>query len=267
MELKSSKNSSLLALLEELAPDSSKNTLRGWIEQGRVTVDGKRAKFATAEVDEGQVVTVGVRKKFLSNGLKIVYEDDDLVVIDKPAGLLSVATQKKESHTVHNILKRRFNSRPVYPVHRLDRETSGLLVFAYNDMTREGLQEQLLDRTMCREYRALVHGDPQNGVWKNYLFENLRLYVEISEPGKGQLAITHYQVLEKRGAYSLLKLQLETGRKHQIRVQAAYAGFPIVGDDKYGKNEKGRLFLHATNLKLVHPRTEKLMSWNSPVYW
>jgi len=267
MEIKSSKKITLLSLLEELSPDSSKNTLRGWLEKGRVTVDGKRAKFAKQTVEGGQLVKVGDKKKFLHRGLKIVYEDEHIVVVDKPAGLLTVATDKETDLTVHAILKRRFNNRPVYPVHRLDRETSGLLVFAYTEKAREDLKGQLFRRTMGREYRALVHGDPGKGVWKDYLWENIRLYIEISNPKAGKLAITHYQVLQKRGDRSLVKFKLETGRKHQIRVQAANAGYPLVGDNKYGNAEDGRLFLHAAHLKLQHPASGKSMSWNSPVYW
>jgi len=267
MEIKSAKKNILLPLLEELAPDSSKNTLRGWIEKGRITIDGKPAKRANQAVEEGQVVALGTKKKFLPAGLKIVYEDEQIIVVDKPEGLLSVATEKDLDQSVHAILKRRYNTGFVYPIHRLDRETSGLLVFAYTEKARNYLKEQLFKRTMGREYIALVHGNPEKGEWRTYLKENIRLYVEVSTPHLGKLAITHYEAIKKRGSHTLIRLKLETGRKHQIRVQAAEAGFPIVGDQKYGKKEKGRLYLHATELRLTHPLTQKPMRWSSPVYW
>lgn len=269
MQIKSSKDTYLLQRLKQLFPESSNNTLRGWIDKGRVMVDGKQASNAKQLVHEGQEVVLGAKCKFLPKELKIVYEDEDLVVIDKPAGLLSVATDEELDPSVHSILKRRYNMRNVYPVHRLDRETSGLLVFAYNQKTREQLQEQLAERTMHREYRALVHGDPEKGTWKNYLRENIRLYVEICEPDEGKLAITHFETLKKKGELSLLKLKLQTGRKHQIRVQASHAGFPIVGDSKYGRPDdtSKRLYLHAVQLCFCHPVSGKEMKFSSSADW
>jgi len=261
MQIKSSKKIPLLELLLILSPDSSKNTLRSWIEKGRVTIDGKGAIGANQVIEKGQEVVVGTKQKFLPQGLKIIYEDNHLVVVDKPAGLLSVATELETFHTVHAFLKHRFHARSVYPIHRLDRETSGLLVFAYSQKAREALKEQLEQRSMRRHYLALVHGYPGKGTWRCHLIEDKSYFVHVSD--KGKLAITHFETLEKRGAFSLLKLKLETGRKHQIRVQASHAGYPIVGDDKYGKKEETRLHLHAKSLSFKHPILQKQMTFSS----
>ncbi len=264
MQIKSSKKMVLLDLLSELSPDSSKNTLRSWVSQGRVLIDGKRARHANLEIEEGQEVSIGSKPKFLSHGLKIIYEDDDLVVVNKPAGLLSVATDIELEQSAHSLLKQRFHNPTVYPIHRLDKETSGLLVFAYTKKARDGLKEQLVDRTMHREYRALVHGHPGSGTWKNFLHENKQMRVHTCTPSQGKEAITLFETVKKQGANSLLKLRLRTGRKHQIRVQAASAGYPVVGDQKYGipEDEGKKLQLRAVALYFEHPITEKVMKFS-----
>lgn len=267
MQLIAQEKSPLSELLKKLAPDSSNNTLRSWLEQGRVMVDDQRVKKFSHIVHSGQTVTVGASCHFLPRNLKIVFEDKYLVVVDKPSGLLSVATEVEMERSAHLLLKRHHKNGPVYPIHRLDRETSGLLVFAYNQATRHALKDQLEVRSMEREYRALVHGHPGNGTWSCNLAENEQMQVYCCPETEGKIAITHYETLETRGPYSLLKLRLQTGRKHQIRVQASDAGFPLVGDPKYGReiDPKKRLHLHAARLKFVHPELNKEMEFTSPI--
>ncbi|NGX47705.1 MAG: Ribosomal large subunit pseudouridine synthase D [Chlamydiae bacterium] len=259
MQIKSSKKISLLELLQELAPESSKNRLRSWVEKGRVLVDGKAPKHVNQMVKDGQEVTVGAKPKYVQEDLKILYEDEDLVVIDKPKGLLSVATDLEKEKTVHALLKHRFHNRMVYPIHRLDQESSGLLVFAYTKEARDHLKEQLEKRTMEREYRALVHGHPNSGTWRCFLEEDARMKVHVTSHGKE--AVTHFETIKKRGNCSLLKLKLESGRKHQIRVQAAHFGYPIVGDPKYGiPEDTGKSFqLRAVALSFSHLKTNKIL--------
>lgn len=260
MQIKSSKKIPLLDLLQENYPESSKNTLRSWVEKGRVLLEGKPIKKANLIVEEGQEVSVGGKPKFLRSDLKILYEDQDLVVVDKPAGLLSVATEKELELTAHGILKRRFHNRTVFPIHRLDKDTSGLLVFAYTTEARDHLKKQLEERTMMREYRALVHGHPGKGTWHCFLRENAQMVVHTCVPSQGKEAITHFETISKKRKTALLKLQLKTGRKHQIRVQAAHAGYPIVGDRKYGIEDGGKsLELRAVALSFIHPKTNKLL--------
>lgn len=259
MQIKSSKKLTLLETLQQLFPESSKNTLRSWIEQGRVLIDEKKGERANQIVEEGQLVCVSSKPKFLQHGLRIVYEDDDLVVIDKPVGLLSVATDMEKGLTAHGLLKKRFHRPKVYPIHRLDRETSGLLVFAYTEEARNGLKDQLAKRTMHREYRAVVHGHPGKGTWRSFLREDKLMRVQSCDSSEGKEAVTHFETIRKAGNCSHIKLKLESGRKHQIRVQASEAGFPIVGDQKYGvpEDEGKELRLQAVALGFIHPRTQK----------
>ena len=245
----------LLEILGLLAPDSSKNTLRSWIDKGRVTVDGQVAQQPKQIVESGQEVAIGTKPKFLKGGLKIVYEDEHLVVVDKPRGLLSVATDTETELTVHALLKRRFHSRKVFPIHRLDKDTSGLLVFAYTEEARDHLKKQLEERTMHREYRATVHGHPGKGTWHCFLYEDKRMKVHVCPPSQGKEAITHFETIKKQKKTSVLRIKLKSGRKHQIRVQAAHNGHPVVGDSKYGPIEDTghTLQLRAVKLEFDHP--------------
>lgn len=268
MEFLTEESQSLLEQLSALFPDSSKTTLRGWIEGGRIEVEGKRAQKASMLLRPGQRILVGPRAKVAFADLKIVYEDRDLVVVDKPEGLLSVATDDDDSaRSAHSILKRRFHRPRIYPVHRLDRDTSGLLVFAYTEAARLGLKEQFEAHTIDREYRAWVHGIPpeKKGTFESYLQEDAFFYVRSTPTQQGKLAITHYEVIEEGKEISLLRLKLETGRKNQIRVHLSEAGFPIVGDQKYGlPDEKiSRLHLHAVELGFVHPANQKHLHFHS----
>ncbi|HSX04043.1 MAG TPA: RluA family pseudouridine synthase [Rhabdochlamydiaceae bacterium] len=263
MRLKSPNDLSLLEVLALLAPESSRNTLRSWIEKGRVTIDGKEAKKASMSVKKGEEVCIGKKVNFISREIKVFYEDQHLIVIEKPAGLLSVMTNTDETNNAHYVLKRRFHSQRVYPVHRLDRDTSGVMVFAYSEGAREGLKAQFMKHSIYREYTAVVEGkiDPIEGTWKSYLREDRNYYVK-SAP-EGQLAITHYKMIKQNKQFSLLSLQLETGRKNQIRVHASEAGFPILGDIKYGKTKRDRLYLHAAHLAFDHPVLRKKLSFES----
>ncbi len=264
MELFSTQTQSLLELLRTGYPSSSNTTLRGWISGGRIEMDGKRISRANFLVKSGQCVRVGPRAKIVQGELKILYEDNDLVVIDKPEGLLSVATDFDQTRSAHSLLKRRFHRPRIYPVHRLDRETSGLLVFAYTESAREGLKKLFNEHAVIREYRAVVHGilPDLKGTFHSYLKEDASYFVRSVD--KGKLAITHYQVLKKKKNKTLLKLHLETGRKNQIRVHLSEAGFPIVGDSKYGIDKADRLYLHALELGFTHPVTKKSMHFYSP---
>ena len=259
MEVEASQKIPLLDVLVQLAPESSKNTLRSWVSKGRVYIDGSLATHASQMVEEGQKVSVGAKPKFLSRDLKIVYEDKDLVVVDKPAGLLSVAKEIDIEISAHAILKQRYNQRKVYPIHRLDKDTSGLLIFAYTENACHKLKEQLEKRTLYREYRARVHGHPGAGTWRSSLEEDTRLFMKSTSGKKGKEAITHFETIQKQKKTAVLKIRLETGRKHQIRVQAAEAGFPIVGDAKYGKKTDRKLpfELRAVAVCFIHPTSSK----------
>ncbi|NGX44971.1 MAG: Ribosomal large subunit pseudouridine synthase D [Chlamydiae bacterium] len=251
----------LLDALSSQHPESSKNTLRGWIAHGRVFVDGRSQRINT-EIDPEQQITLGAKREPLGKSAYVVYEDSSFIVVDKPAGLLSVATDKETIQTLHNLLKRRFHRPRIVPVHRLDRETSGLIVFAYSDETLQALKDQLQKRKMHRSYEATVQGivEADRGTWSYPLFERRDFHVVVDP--KGQTAVTHFRVIKRRKQTTLLEVELETGRKHQIRVHCSHAGHPILGDKRYGA-AAGRMMLHAKALRLVHPKTGKLMHFTA----
>lgn len=247
----------LLERLQKEFPESSKNTLKSWIQDKRV------------ELRENGKIHILPRRKFLDENLELLFEDKDLIVVDKGPGLLSVATDAEVDQTVHGILKRYLKPIRPHPVHRLDRDTSGVLIFSKNNHTTTHLKEEFFHHRIERQYLALVEGEPpESGTWENYIYEDARMVMQITDnPNKGKLAITHFQLEKRLGSFSLLRIRLETGRKNQIRLQAMTAGFPIVGDQKYGAttNPLGRLGLHAALLGLVHPHTKKKLLFSSRI--
>lgn len=197
----------------------------------------------------------------------ILYEDKDLIVVSKPAKLLTIRTDKEKTHTLYQevsaYVKKQHPKNKVFIVHRLDRDTSGIVVFAKNEKMKQILQAEWQERALVREYIAIVTGamPMKKGIIKNYLYEDKTLYVRAtSDPSRGKLAITEYEVLAKNKKYSLVKICIKTGRKNQIRVHLKDLGYPIVGDKKYGdkKTSVGRLLLHASYLKLLLPNGKVL---------
>lgn len=207
-------------------------------------------------------------RTLLAHRLRILFEDRDLIVVDKPAGLLTIGTEVDKDRTVHRVLSdyvRKGSARSrnrVFVVHRLDRETSGLLVFAKSEEAKHRLQAQWSETD--KKYLAVVHGAsvPPAGMLEDYLAESRahRVYVT-RDPQEGKLAQTAYRVLKQAAHVALLEVTLLTGRKHQIRVQLAERGYPVVGDPKYGqqRDPNRRLALHARWLSFPHPfRNERL---------
>lgn len=269
MKLTLEKDLPLLEALTHLAPDSSKTTLRSWLKEGRVYVDDVLEKVGSRIVNRGQTVTIGARANPKVESLGILYEDSNLVVIEKPAGLLSVAANFEKTKTAHAILKNYYRPRKVYVVHRLDQDTSGTMLFALSEKAHEKLKESFEAHDIKREYIAVVEGklSPHKGTWQSYLYEDENYKVhETLDTEKGRLAITHFEVLKMNKFYSLVKFTLETGRKNQIRVQCKAAGHSIVGDLKYGatSNPLRRLCLHAKTLSFHHPILGKKMVFEVP---
>ncbi len=259
----------LLEALSLLCRDSSKTRLREFIREGRILVDGEIITRSDINLQAGQVLAFDEHKvKYDISGLKIVYEDQFLVVIDKPAGLLSVASNFEAKNTAHAKLKKRYYPKKVFVVHRLDQDTSGLMLFTAHHESYLALKKALKEREIKRTYHAMVEGTlTGSGSWSSYLQEDASYFVHTSEdPDEGELAVTHYQAVESKNNYTLVRFTLESGKKNQIRVQSANAGHPIVGDSKYGAktNRFSRLALHATNLEFVHPITQKRLAFTSP---
>lgn len=260
----------LLDALAKVSPKSSKTTLRSWLKEGRVQVDGIEARNSALSVQKGQIITIGNRKKFISGDIEILYEDRDLVIINKPSGLLSVSTAFEKGETAHALLKRYYRPRHVYVVHRIDQETSGIMVFALNETAMGKLKGIFEKHEIKRSYIAIVEGrmTTSSGTWKSYQYEDEQYKVhETNDPQLGREAITHFKVITNNRRYSLLNLSLETGRKNQIRVHCQSAGHPIVGDKKYGgrTNPIKRLCLHAYLLSFHHPITNKRMQFEIPI--
>jgi RluA family pseudouridine synthase len=211
-------------------------------------------------------------RKHLPKDMEVLYEDNDLLVINKPAGLLTVRTETNKFQTAHFILtdyvcKGSLKSRNrIFTVHRLYQWTSGVLIFAKNEDAKDRLQDNW--KQTQKTYIAVVHGKlkPKEGIITSYLYENKNYVVRsISDKTKGKLAKTSYKVLKEAGQLSLVEIDLLTGRKNQIRVHLADKGNPIIGDRKYGKAKDGykRLALHAKSITFNHPTTGERMTFEA----
>ena len=264
----------LLERLRALYPEASGRSLKQWLEAGRVEVNGRSARDGRLALAPDDTVALAARRAVLfPRGLSLVHEDDALLVVVKPSGLLTIATDRERDRTAYRQIWDYLAAKRERPfiVHRLDRETSGLLVFAKSEETKRALQAQFEARNVERVYLALVEGKPpeERGTLESKLAEDRMLRVRSAE--KGRHAITHYRVIRRRREGSLLELRLGTGRRHQIRVQLAEAGWPIVGDVAHGgaRGSVGRLCLHATRLGFVHPVTHRQIVFESapPADW
>jgi len=270
----------LLAWLFAAWPEAKRNTVREWLRDRRVEVNGRVISQFDHELQPGDAVTIRSQPQTapdtrLAGGIMIRHEDDAVIVIEKPPGLRSIATEAEADVTAYAQLTahvRRGNPRGrerVWIVHRLDQETSGLMIFARNEAAKRTLQDNW--DAVEKKYRAVVEGAPprESGVLISFLDESDRFRVRVApESPATRRAVTHYRVEKKGGAgRTLVELTLETGRRHQIRVQLGQAGCPIVGDKRYGAktDEIKRVALHASELRFKHPVTGKEMRFISPL--
>ncbi len=268
----------LSARLRALFPEASGRSLKQWLESGRIELNGRVCRDGRIMVNARDRVVLGTRGRVpFPRGLGLVHEDAAMVVVDKQPGLLSMATERERERTAYRLLwdylaAQRPRARP-FIVHRLDRETSGLLVFAKSEATKGNLQAQFEARTVERVYVALVRGKVRReaGTLESRLVEDKSLRVHPTSGPDGKTAITSYRVIEYGQDTTLLELSLGTGRRRQIRVQLAAIGHPIVGDREHGgpSGPFRRLCLHAKRLGFVHPTTGKPMRFDSaaPEAW
>ena len=266
----------LLEALQQLFPDSSRTTLRQMLQSARVRVNGEVEKDAKREIAGDEVVDVVSKTvaRQLPPGLTILHEDVDVIVVLKANGLLTVATERERETTAQAYLNAYLGAKRreerIHVVHRLDRETSGVLVFAKNFHARERLKEQFAEHSVERVYVAVVEGviDPPRGTIRSHLFERADLKMVSVEPrAEAKLAVTHYRTIKSNEKFSMLEVTLETGRKNQIRAHLSEAGCPVIGDRMYGAttNPIDRLGLHAKLLGFVHPTTGKKLTFSTPL--
>jgi 23S rRNA pseudouridine1911/1915/1917 synthase len=266
-----------LALAEHLRalyPASSKNAVKKLLEHGRVKVNGAITRLGKIQLRAGDRVEIGAKAfvKRLTDDLEILYEDEHLLVINKNAKLLTVATEKEKQATayayLYDYVKAQKPGNKIFIVHRLDKKASGILVFARSEAVKRKLQAQFETHDIDRTYIAIVQGrvKDESGTVQNYLAENRAYKVYVTDDDKeGRLAVTHYHVRRRVAGYTWLEITTETGRKHQIRVHLAGLGHPVIGDKEYGsaKNPLQRLGLHASRLGFVHPVTGKKMAFEA----
>ena len=266
----------LLKYLYEVLSSRSRNSVKGILNRGQVLVNGKVSTQFNDLLNPGDRVQIHARvatDEVKMTGVTILHEDNDLIVIEKEPGLLSIASEDEKHLTAYRQLTdyvRSVNPKNrIFVVHRLDRDTSGVMVFAKNKEAQQTLQNSWQESVPERAYIALVEGAvKKDGTVTSWLTENKTFMVYSSpRPNDGKKAITHYKVLQSNRNFSLLQVNLDTGRKNQIRVHMLDIGHPVVGDKKYGSrnNAIGRLGLHANAIELKHPTTGESMRFESKV--
>ncbi len=259
-------------------PDRSRTDIKSWLRHGQMRIDGTVTTIFNAAVAPGAKVEVNLGRPFVTlrnPRLQLVYEDDDVIVINKGYGLLSVGTQShRKEESAYSILRDYVKTQDprnkLYVVHRLDRDTSGLMMFAKSEEAQETLRHNWNNMVLDRLYVALLEGyvKEDSGFVKSRLAENSQFVVYSTEnPEEGKLALTRFRVLKRGNGLSLVEFSLDTGRKNQIRVHSSEMGHPISGDRKYGARESrlNRLCLHARTLRFAHPVTRKDMRFELPV--
>ncbi|MEW9699880.1 RluA family pseudouridine synthase [Paenibacillus sp. SI8] len=269
----------LLPFLINTLSGLGRNSIKSTLARGQVSVNGKVVTAYNYQLQTGQSVTIS-KDKIVEEipfvGVAILHEDEDVIVIKKDAGLLSIATNTQENElTAYRQLTAHVRSHDpksrIFVVHRLDRDTSGVMMFAKSEKVQQHLQNSWQDSVTERTYVALVEGSVRKpaGTITSWLKENpksLKVYSS-PYPNDGQKAITHYKTLQSDRNFSLLEVNLETGRKNQIRVHMQEIGHPVVGDKKYGSKTKelNRLGLHARVLAFTHPTSGQSMRFETDI--
>ena len=262
------KDINLLDAIFEFKKDLSKKSIKSFIKNKMIKVNDKVITNNNYLLNNGDLVEICYEKRIIPKyDLDILYEDEYLIVINKPCGLLSISNDKEKDITAYRMVSDYVKSNNkknfIFVVHRLDQETSGVLLFCKNEKIRDRLQENWNTIVKKRGYIALVDGKMNGkGTIRSFLMEDRRQFVYSSKSNQGKEAITHYSVIKNNNNYSMLQVFIDTGRRNQIRVHLSEHGFPIVGDKKYRckSNPVKRLCLHANMLEFVHPVSKKLIS-------
>ena len=276
---KSDKEGKLLEFMFEKLADRSRTDVREMLKSGRVVVSGIGTTAFDYALKPGDEVRILPKQKlpkgsFSNKYLNILYEDNDVIVVNKREGLLSVGTDKDKENTAYHFInqhvRRQGRGLHIFVVHRLDRKTSGEMMFAKSLRARDMLRNDWNNMVVERSYYAVVEGIPpkKRDTIKSYLTEDKMLKIHSSWINNGgDFAVTNYEVLNSNEQFSHVKLNLDTGRKNQIRVQMSEIGCPVAGDAKYGAKTDPihRVCLHAATLAFRHPATGKIMKFEVPV--
>lgn len=271
------KDQGIMEFLSEAFPQNSRSSLKTFLQNRKVMVNDHVVTKFDFRLKEGDVLNIvknaPVKRERL-DGITILYEDEYLVVIDKREGLLSIAGQNKEEETAFRILSQHVKENneyeKIFVVHRLDRGTSGVMMYAKSQEVQEAMQRNWLDIVTDRTYIAVVEGlvDEEEGMIRSWLKEgkNYMVYSSFRDNG-GQEAVLNFKKLREGKTYTMLEISLDTGRKNQIRVQMQAIGHPVAGDKKYGArtNPVNRIVLHAQTLSFIHPVSGREMRFNVPV--
>lgn len=259
------KNDDLLyEFLKENLSNLSKNSIKNILRDKYIYVNNKCITKHDYSLKTNDVVEIKN-----SNELDIIYEDKDIIVINKPYNLLTVSTEKEKNKTLYkmvsNYVKQTNKNNKIFIIHRLDKDTSGIVMFAKSEKIKNMYQDNWNEIVKKRCYYAIVNGilkDKEKTI-KSYLTEDKNLIVHSSKEGK--LAITSYKVIKEKGNLSLLDVNISTGRKNQIRVHMKENNTPVLGDTKYGKGKEDRMYLHAYRLELINPKTKKIMIFKTDI--
>ncbi|WP_240934729.1 MULTISPECIES: RluA family pseudouridine synthase [Fusobacterium] len=277
LSIKVKENDELMKFLIENLPGKNRNNIKSLLKNGQILVNGVRTSQFNHLLKDGDEVIISASRMTENHlqGIKIIFEDEDIIVIEKPEGMLSIATDKERERTAYNIVKEYIKSKnpqeKLFIVHRLDKGTSGVMIFAKTEGMQQVLQTNWQNFVKERKYVAVVEGkvEKDRDTIISYLKENNAM-VTFSSPVEiegSKKAITHYEVLKRSRAYSLVEANIETGRKNQIRVHMQGLGHSIIGDKKYGAktNPLRRLGLHARTIVFKHPRTNKILSFETKI--
>ena len=252
--------------------DMPKKRVKQYLTHGSIYVNNSKVTQFDYKLLPGMNIVIDTDSKNKKElPFDIVFEDNHIIVVNKPSGLLSIATEKEKEKTLFHIVREYLVSKDKYAkvfiVHRLDKDTSGLVVLAKDEKTKNKLQENWNEYVTLREYVAVVHGKLKNKEDRivQRLKENKTNLVYVSKDDDAKEAITNYKVIKETDNYSMVSINIETGRKNQIRVAFSTLKNPIVGDKKYGeKDNEPRLFLHANRLKMYYPEIKKDILFEIP---
>ena len=252
--------------------DLSRKNLKKYLEHGCIFVNNNSTTRYNYKVYTGNKIFIDTNSKKNTLPFRIIFEDDHIIVVDKPSGLLTISTDKEKEKTLYHIVREYLVSKDkrnkVFIVHRLDKDTSGVVIFSKDEKTKNLLQNNWNEFVKLREYTLVCHGKLKDDKKRviNYLKETKTKLVYTTSKNKGIEAITNYEVIKSNDKYSLVKVFLETGRRNQIRVCFSDLGNPILGDKTYGiKDNLHRLYLHANRLKIYYPYIKKEILFESSI--